>query len=55
MGEGLGPVGGVSCAIWQFGVGPGQQWWGRVSVQWQGKLGSIGTGRPGGVVCASAD
>ena len=54
MGEGLRLVGGVSSAIWQLGVGPGQRWWVRVGAPWQGKLASIGTGRPGGVVCASA-
>ena len=54
VGEGLCPVGRVSSAIWRFGVGPGQRWWGLVGVQWQGELASIGTGRPGGVACASA-
>ena len=54
MGGGLCPVGGVSSAMWQFEVGPGQRWWGLVGVRWQGELAFIGSGRPGGVACASA-
>ena len=53
LGGGLCPVGGVSSAIGQFGVGLGPQWWGLVVVRLQGRVASIGTGRPGVVAYAS--
>ena len=52
-GEGLQLVVGVSFAIGQFGVGLDPQWWGLVVVRWQGRVASIGTGRPGVVAYAS--
>ena len=55
QGGGPCPVGKVSSAIWQFGVGLGQRWWGLVGVRLQGEVASIGTGHPGVVAYASAD
>ena len=54
MGGGPCPVGEVSSAIWQFGVGSGQQWWGLVGVRLQKEVASIGTGCSGVVVYANA-
>ena len=53
MGGSLGPVGGVSFVIGQFGVGLDPQWWGLVVVRLQGRVASIGIGRPGVVAYAS--
>ena len=53
MGGSLGPVGRVSFAIGQVGVGLGPQWWGLVVVQWQGSVVCIGIGRLGVVAYAS--
>ena len=53
MGGSLGPVGGVSFAIGQFGVGLDPRWWGLVVVRLQGRVASIGTNRPGVVADAS--
>ena len=57
--EYLVPYGGL---VWVQVSGGGDGWvcrgrgsWHPLGVPWQGKLASIGTGRPGGVVCASAD
>ena len=53
VGGSLGPVGGVSSAIGQFGVGLDPQWWGLVVVRLQGRVAPIGTGRPEVVAYAS--
>ena len=53
MGGSLGPVGGVSSAIGQFGVGLDPKLWGLVVVQLQGRVAFIGIGRLGVVACAS--
>ena len=53
MSGGLCTVEGVSSAIGQFGVGLDPQWWGLVVVRLQGRVASIGIGRPGVVAYAS--